>query len=78
MPFVQMVRERIAERNGSFTLTPEEEFDQRAVLSEVSDYLLAALHLEHIQFADAASAPAEAAGSCSPGSPLIMYDFVTE
>ncbi|KAL3068010.1 hypothetical protein niasHT_038000 [Heterodera trifolii] len=76
MSFVQMFRDRIAQR-GIFAVTSEEEFDQKAALSQISDFLLSTLQLEEVKFVDSANAPSDVIrNSCCPGVPLIMYDFV--
>lgn len=96
MPFVQQIRDKIQEAGGQFTITPEEEFDQIAVLEQVRDYLMGTLQLEQLTFADVAAVtdgtyggdanavagggttPADIAKFCSPGAPLIVYDFLVE
>uniref|UniRef100_A0A914N7R4 leucine--tRNA ligase n=1 Tax=Meloidogyne incognita TaxID=6306 RepID=A0A914N7R4_MELIC len=80
MPFVQFVRERVAQ-NGSAALSVNEDFDQKYVLEQIRDYLLCTLQLEKLDIVDIANATenakevVEVIKSCSPGSPLIIYNF---
>uniref|UniRef100_A0A1I8B4V0 leucine--tRNA ligase n=1 Tax=Meloidogyne hapla TaxID=6305 RepID=A0A1I8B4V0_MELHA len=80
MPFVQFIRERVAQ-NGSAALSVEEDFDQKDVLEQVRDYLMCTLQLEKLEIVNIANTTenakeiVEVIKSCSPGTPLIIYNF---
>lgn len=77
---MQLIRDRITENNGGFSMTPNEQFDQEAVLSKVQEYLLVTLQLEELKIVDTNNlelTPPDIAKSCSPGAPMIVYDFGT-
>jgi hypothetical protein len=77
MPFVALVREKVAAASGAFVVGETADFDQRAVLESVRDYLLTTLQLKSITIHDTdhESTPAEVLKACSPGIPIIMCDF---
>jgi hypothetical protein len=77
MKFVELIRERI-NQNGECALSTEETFDQEKVLYQVQDYILSTLQLEMLRIVDTSDSektPADIAKSCSPGEPMIIYDF---
>lgn len=80
MPFVQFIRDRVSQ-NGGIALSVEEDFDQKEVLEQVRDYLLCTLQLENLEIVNIANTiettkeVSETIKSCSPGTPLIIYNF---
>ena len=76
MAFTQFISNKVTEL-GPAALNPEETFDQREVLNQVEDYLLATLQLKQLSIVDTSDPgiSAETAKSCSPGAPFIVYNF---
>uniref|UniRef100_A0A8C4R6J2 leucine--tRNA ligase n=1 Tax=Eptatretus burgeri TaxID=7764 RepID=A0A8C4R6J2_EPTBU len=72
MPFVAMLRE-CYERDGIAALQPELKFDERSVLRENINYLIATMELEGIDILGAGELGNKALEQCRPGRPIFVF-----